>query len=169
MKIGEKPFDLRLKNGTTIHACFACQVESILVEHECKTIVPRQFDVVTEDFTFVTKIYEGIASLDNEMFVSMKGTQFPIISNSCTTGHKLQGCSVDDILVNSWFYGSNWTHVVLSRVRTSKGLHLRKPLSNDLTKYEPDEDMLDMLKCFEDNCPIKMLNEKRYKQLEDIQ
>ena len=56
----------------------------------------------------------------------MKGTQFPIISNSCTTGHKLQGYTVPKILVNDWYYGTNWAYIVLSRVKTMDGLYLIK-------------------------------------------
>ena len=166
MKMGEEPFDLTLSNGTTILAAFASQVDSILVEHECETIVPRQFEVIAEDFTFITKIHDVNELLEREMYVTMKGTQFPLISNSCTTGHKLQGCSVDNILVNSWYYGSNWAYVVLSRVRTIKGLYMREPLSNELINYEPNKDMLDMLKYLRTKCAVDHLTDEEYLQLE---
>ncbi|KAL7491429.1 hypothetical protein ACHAWT_000795 [Skeletonema menzelii] len=58
--------------------------------------------------------------------------QFPVNSNLATTGHKLQGMSKDVLIVNSWDYRcANWVYVVLSRVRTRKGLFLVRPLDLD--------------------------------------
>ena len=56
-------------------------------------------------------------------------TQFGVIDNIATTGHKLQGMSLDNLVVNSWFYGCpNWVYVILSRVRKLAGLVLNIPL-----------------------------------------
>ena len=72
-------------------------------------------------------------------------TQFGVIDNIATTGHKLQGVSLDNLVVNSWNYGCpNWVYVVLSRVRTLAGLVLNVPLSTthdfspkpELTRWE---------------------------------
>ena len=63
-------------------------------------------------------------------------TQIPINMNGATTGHKLQGMSVDKLLVVLWSFMENWIYVVLSRVRTLKGLYLLKPLpKNSLEKF----------------------------------
>ena len=52
-------------------------------------------------------------------------TQIPVNSNIATTGHKLQGMSKNTLIVNNWDYKFvNWVYVVLSRVRTRKGLFL---------------------------------------------
>lgn len=60
-------------------------------------------------------------------------TQIPVNANIATTGHKLQGMSKDILIVNNWNYKcTNWVYVVLSRVRTRKGLFLSRPL--DLTR-----------------------------------
>ena len=107
--------------------------------------------------------------LDKEasgMFVRMKGTQFPLISSSCTAGHKLQGCTVDNILVNSWYYGCNWVYVVLSRVKTLEGLYLRKQLSHDLLKYAQNHDMKQMLKLFERTTLVETISEEEYEAME---
>ena len=166
LKRGEDAFHLKLNNGTTILAAFASQVDRIRVKHESEKITPSEFDVEAEQFTFITRIQDRYTSIDRDMFVTMKGTQFPLISNSCTTGHKLQGCSVDNILINSWNYGSNWVYVVLSRVRTIEGLHLRKALAYDLSKYTPDKDMLEMLKYLDRRCSVKTLSRGEYKRLD---
>ena len=52
--------------------------------------------------------------------------QIPINLNDATTGHKLQG------LISTWPSGgifTNWEYVVLSQVRTIKGLFLIRPIS----------------------------------------
>ena len=55
-------------------------------------------------------------------------TQFPINIATARTVHKLQGRSLQNLLVSSWSYTSNWIYVVLSRVTTSNGLFVRTPL-----------------------------------------
>ena len=58
--------------------------------------------------------------------------QFPVILNTATTGHKLQGLTKQSLFVNDWHYADNWIYVVLSRVTTVKGLFLETEL--DATK-----------------------------------
>jgi hypothetical protein len=66
----------------------------------------------------------------------MRGTQLPIICNNATTGHKLQGTSIESLFVHASTTVRNWMYVVLSRVKTLKGLYLRRPLDKkDLAKF----------------------------------
>ena len=62
---------------------------------------------------------------DTESF-QMKSTQFQIIVNNATTGHKLQGSGVQNLLVHNLYYVTNWVYVILSRAKTKSGLFLRK-------------------------------------------
>ena len=56
-------------------------------------------------------------------------TYLPITSNISTTGHKLQGRTLDHLVVNSWGYRcTHWVYVVLSRVRSLKSLILNVKL-----------------------------------------
>ena len=71
---------------------------------------------------------------DTELFY-MKATQFQIIVNNATIGHKLQESRVQNLFVHSWYYVTNWVYVILSRVKTKSDLFLRKKLCNDLSKY----------------------------------
>ena len=103
LKGGEKPFALKLDNGTKIYAVYASQVNSICLEHENEDITPSQFELKSKTFNFQCQMNVN----DAEFYTGMRGEQFPIISNSCTTGHKLQGCTVDAILANDWYYGAN--------------------------------------------------------------
>ena len=74
-------------------------------------------------------------------------TQFGVIDNIAMTGHKLQGVSLDNLVVNSWNYSvPNWVYVVLSRVRKMVGLVLNTKLdptknyrpTQELTRWEQD-------------------------------
>ena len=78
------------------------------------------------------------------MKCSMELTCFDIISNHCTTGHKLQGKSLDQLVVTEWSKRRNWAYVVLSRVRTLKGLFLLKRLPVDID-FAPNTDYLEMM------------------------
>ena len=71
----------------------------------------------------------------------MNATQFPVNSNIATTGHKLQGMTKDNLIVQSWNYSfENWVYVVLSRVQTLSGLYLCQKL--DTTKSFPCDERL---------------------------
>ncbi|EJK72010.1 hypothetical protein THAOC_06499, partial [Thalassiosira oceanica] len=62
----------------------------------------------------------------------IKITQLPMNLNDATTGHKLQGCSKDRLIVAKFTKRfKNWIYVVLSRVRTLKGLYLLDTLDED--------------------------------------
>ncbi len=70
-------------------------------------------------------------------------TQLPVNLNDATTGHKLQGMTKDVVIITSWPKGGlfkNWEYVVLSRVRTLKGLYLFQPI--DMQKsFKPSEEL----------------------------
>lgn len=158
VKTGEVPFRLKLDCGTTINGLFASQVESIQVQHENDDILPPIFDIKVQDFTFKTKMQVGT----EDLVAKMGGKQFPIISNTCTTGHKLQGCTVKELLCNAWHYTGNWAYVVLSRVKEMKGLHIRHRLTMDLKKYKMPQNMKDMLAAFEEKCALSQFTDEDY-------
>ena len=72
----------------------------------------------------------------NQTIGRIRITQFGVNSNIATTGHKLQGTSKNNLIVATWNYSyAHWIYVVLSRVRTLKGLFLCQKL--DETKPFP--------------------------------
>jgi hypothetical protein len=71
-------------------------------------------------------------------------TQFPVLINYATTGHKLQGKSLDELLIAEWSKVKNWAYVVLSRVRTLAGLFLEKAIPDDID-FKPHPDYLEMM------------------------
>ena len=74
----------------------------------------------------------------------MKLSHFAVLSNYATTGHKLQGKSLERLIIAEWSKKQNWAYVVLSRVRTLSGVYLCKPLPEDIS-FVPDPEYLDMM------------------------
>ena len=71
----------------------------------------------------------------NNAHIKVTVRQLPIILNDATTGHKLQGMSKNQIVVQAWDYRNyGWLYTVLSRVRTLSGLYLCERL--DYRKYQ---------------------------------
>ena len=157
-KAGERPVDIRLECGTTIRSYFASQIGFIRVRHVVPDIVPREFDVYAEEVAFRVKLeIDGVVEK-----CAMKGNQFPLISNSATTGHKLQGCTLHCIYVFEWHYANNWPYVVLSRVRKMSGLFIHKKLKEDVDLYKMPKKMLDMIQKFKDTISIEIYSETQY-------
>jgi hypothetical protein len=69
---------------------------------------------------------------------------FPVVLNHATTGHKLQGKSVDSLVISEWSKVKNWAYVVLSRVRTLERLFLLKPIPRDID-FDPKPEYLRMM------------------------
>ena len=159
LKVGETFEKLKFENNAVVNVCLASSVESIVLQHENDKIVPRLFELAPQKLTFTAKIH---LEDDMAMDVAMKGVQFPIVSNSATTGHKLQGCTCKTLFVNDWYYGSNWAYVVLSRVRKMSGLYLKEPLSEDLTLYEMSPLMEDMMEDFRSRLLINDITDDEY-------
>ena len=66
------------------------------------------------------------------------------------------------MLVNDWFYGSNWPQVVLSRVRTMEGLYIWEDLDTDLSQYAMPDSMKTMLQKFRDTIALNELTMEDY-------
>jgi len=73
----------------------------------------------------------------------VKMVQFGVNSNTTTTFHKLQGVSLNRMVIRSWSYKfPNWIYVVLSRVRTLSGLFICEKL-NENKKFDVDPNLLE--------------------------
>lgn len=56
---------------------------------------------------------------------SVTVSQFPVLPRMACTGHKVQGLTMDSILIPRWKGATGqWAYVVLSRVRTRQGLFM---------------------------------------------
>ena len=146
----------------TIRAFFASQVKEIVVKHEEIDIQPAIFTAAPEVHNF-----SAILRLDEteKCVVKTAGKQLPFVSNSATTGHRLQGYTALSLLVNAWHYKNNWAYVVLSRVRTMLGLYLREPLVRNLNKFKMPKKMKAMLQKFRDTISLSPISEADYNEM----
>ena len=109
--------------GYMVNTIYANQVEHLICMQEGDN--GKYFLVKPE--TRQCKI--KIRSFNNTVLDKIKVAYIPINSNISTTGHKLQGKSLDHLIINSWAYGCpHWVYVVLSRVKTLKSLILNEKL-----------------------------------------
>ena len=97
--------------------------------------------------------------------------QFQVNLNDATTGHKLQGMSLDALIVPSFpnkklrALFKNWEYVVLLRVRTLSGLYLLNKIDED-ESFKPIEDFVRFLKRAQKK--MKTLRQKREKLLSHL-
>ena len=118
--------------------------------------------------TFACEFNSELYGIDE--IVKVKGIQFPLLHNSATTGHKLQGSTVQNIFVNDIKYQQNWAYVVLSRVKTMGGLYLREKLKIDPECYKKPEEMKRMIRDFQNYYAAKVFTPEEYnKLLEDTE
>jgi len=70
----------------------------------------------------------------------------PVNLNHATTGHKLQGKSLDEIVIVEWSKhdAKKWAYVAISRVRTLEGLFLLEPIPENID-FQPDEEYTAMM------------------------
>jgi hypothetical protein len=155
---GEQEIIVKLSCGTKVRAFFASQIAAISVRHEIDDVVPRDFDLNPRRYSFSAKVFiDGV-----KRTLRMKGTQCPVVSNGTTTGHKLQGCTLQSLAVFELHYSQNWIYVVLSRVTTSKGLFLLKDLSLNLDHYAMSKDMKDMISDFQQRIGLELFDSDQY-------
>ena len=148
-------------------AVYASQVLSLKLLHTNQKIIPQTFLVKPKEWYFNANILKPRALQvkdDDHETLKMKATQLPVISNHATTGHKLQGTSVDELFIHSWSYTMNWPYVVLSRLRTSEGLFIRKKLDANLSKYEVPQKLRTMTQWLKRKAP-SLWREQDYRDI----
>jgi hypothetical protein len=139
----------------TVKAVLAHQIDHIELQHENNRIQPAIFRLKPEDFSFKAKLPHPL-DVDKKKtnYVNLKATQLPIISNDATTGHKLQGCSVENLFVHEWAQQcKNWIYVVLSRVRTKMGLFSRDKIPSDPSLYAVPQDLQNLMEALKNKRP----------------
>jgi len=69
-----------------------------------------------------------------EQMKGYKLLQFPVNLSLAITGHKLQGMTLDILILSEINLTTNWLYVLLSRVKSLEGLFLMRPLSRNMFK-----------------------------------
>ena len=122
-------------------------VNTISVDHVKHIVCKIESNHSGNEKYFLVKPESTLCSVrlrewNNMMLEKKKITYIPINSSISTTGHKLQGKTLEHLVVNSWAYGcSHWVYVVLSRVKTLKGLILNQKLDEDCS-YEANRELV---------------------------
>ena len=110
-------------DGKLVHTVSSMNVEYML----CETIPDNDSERHKHFKLKADKDAVAIAIQVGKMThkVNVKMIQLGVNSNKATTGHKLQGGSLNRMVVRSWDYRTpNWIYIVLLRVRTSEGLFI---------------------------------------------
>ena len=116
-----------------------CTLENGKVTEKIETLKERLVKMAkTRRFRLQSQMYsvkvhvKSHKQSTSELKFRCQMTQFPVLLNDATTGHKLQGMTKDAMIVTSWpkwAFFKNWEYTVLSRVRTLEGLYLFEPIS----------------------------------------
>jgi len=77
---------------------------------------------------FPVPLYDSVDKNTPRIWRGFKFKQFPLNVANARTIHKLQGRSIENLVISTWDYTDNWIYVALSRVKTLKGLFLRNEL-----------------------------------------
>ena len=104
------PIEILIHN-LPVKAVYASQIVSIVLKHNNSKILPSTFKLEPIEFRITARILKPQLlwmKQDDRKIVKMKATQLPVISNQATTGHKLQGASINQLFVNNWNYTTNW-------------------------------------------------------------
>lgn len=109
----------------------------------CKAHAKRRFKLKPKKFSCNIKVTPHDYTKEKTQLKS-RVTQLPVNASDAITGHKLQGLTKDQVIVYSWNKSTNWIYVVLSRVRSLKGLFLVKSLKLKDIK-PPQQDYLSFL------------------------
>lgn len=164
------PTVLNLNGIIPVDTVLAHDVEAIVLRHTNERMRPAIFEIEPKNYSkFVARVPKpsALRTKENEKEdITMKGTQIPLMINNATTGHKLQGAGVSKIFVHDWSKTANWIYVMLSRVKTLKGLFLRKPLPLNLSTYNIDEKLRKMLHTFSKRSPT-FWTDNEYNELFD--
>ena len=153
---GEQPSTTKLRNGVSVPVAKASQIKHIVLKHCNDRIQPQVFTLEPMSFDFIAAMPKPpslqLHEDDREHF-KMRAIQLPLLCNNATTGHKLQGSGVQCLFVHSWRCVTNWAYVMLSRVKTKSGLHLRIPLSDDLSKHAVPQSLRQLIQDFRKRQP----------------
>ena len=132
-------------HGCWVYAVDINQVRSIEMEwHKCK--FQGRFRLKPENATCTVNFPVRVLGKKTYFKTKIRLRCLPVNLNHATTGHKLQGKSVEEIVIVEWSTSNakKWAYVVISRVRTLDGLFLLKPIPDNID-FQPDEKYTEMM------------------------
>ena len=114
-----------------------------------------------------TSLFSMSSTFKDRVLLPIELMQLPVISNTATTGHNLQGTGVDNLFVSEWVNDASWIYVILSRVKQRKGLFLRKELKPDPFLFQMPNFLQQKINYFRLNCMREELEESDYQEIND--
>jgi hypothetical protein len=127
-----------------VHAVGMDAVKYIEVEwQDCDHFVGK-FRLKPQVAAFKVKYPICEFGLNIRIQTSIKLQFLPVIVNHATTGHKLQGKTVESLVIAEWSRVKNWNYVVFSRVKRLSGLFLMEPIPEDID-FLPASNYLEMM------------------------
>ena len=122
--------------GYMVNTVQASHVAYILCKREKKKESdPDAYFIVKPE---TRQIQATIRDIQKIILSDISMTQFPVNCNIATTCHKLQGKTLQKLVINSLNYGTkNWIYVVFSRLTKLNGLILNQMLDEN-KKYSCD-------------------------------
>lgn len=122
-------------DGYYVWCADTSQVEKLKLQvqdHPSKPVVYVEPVTPSLRAHFPLPIYGEVRKYTPRFWRAMKMTCFPLNCANARTIHKLQGRTIENLVISSWDYKKNWVYVALSRVKQLKGLFLRLPLDQGL-------------------------------------
>ena len=134
LRKGVKIDDLEkiIMDGYYVWCADATQVSHINVrlEEGDRRIVSLKATKISAKVEFPVPIFGTVNKRTERWIREISLRQFGINEANARTVHKLQGKSLDHVLVNSWKNFGHWAYVALSRVKSLSGLFLREPIDH---------------------------------------
>jgi hypothetical protein len=82
---------------------------------------------------------QAVISIKDYPKLKVKIQQVPLLRADAITGHKLQGMTMNNLVIQDFDYKTpNWVYVALSRVKDRKGLFLMSKLDKNKIKKPND-------------------------------
>ena len=127
-----------------VHAVTMDAVDYIEVEwQDCDHFVGT-FRLKPQVAAFKVKYPICEFGLNTRIQTSIELQFLPVIVNHATTGHKLQGKTVESLVIAEWSRAKNWNYVVFSRAKRLRGLFLMEPIPEDID-FSPASNYLEMM------------------------
>ena len=144
LKPGAKLHPVKM-HGYWVNAVNVEDVEYLLLQWQDSSRFVGTFRVANPSKgVFEVKYPFMVAGVRNVDCFNIRLTQFPVVINHATTGHKLQGKSMEALAIAEWSPAKNWAYVAISRVRTLKGLYLFEEIP-DKVDFRPAPNYIEMM------------------------
>jgi hypothetical protein len=128
-----------------VHTVTMDAVEYIEVKwQDCDHFVVGKFRLKPQVAAFKVKYPICEFGLNTRIQTSIELQCLPVIVNHATTSHKLQGKTVESLVIAEWLRVKNWNYVVFSRVKRLSGLFLMEPIPKDID-FLPARNSLEMM------------------------